>query len=443
IISTIIYDFIPLHYPDHYFANNNFKNSYFKNLKTIYNSDIIFSDSESTRIDAINMLGINPKKVINIGGAASQNFQKIEHLSIKDVDKLKKKYGITKTFVLYTGGIEFRKNIEKSIIAFSKIDKSLLETVSYVLVCEIHEHDKKRLTELAKSYGIEKNVIFTGFIPDNELNLLYNSCEVFIFPSLIEGFGLPIVEAMQCGAAVIGSNSSSITELIEDTNFMFDPTNENEIASLITKILTTPEFRKKSIDHSLQKSKDLSWTNVANKILSTYGSLKEEILVRKSQLRINKPKIAFFSPLPPKKSGIADYSARILPFLSYYWDIDIFIDDYTISDPYLTNNFNIYSYLEFERLHTTKPYDSIVYQIGNSDNHVYMFDLVKKYPGIVVLHDVYLSGVIYWITGKVGKLNEYIDEVIYSHGEKGKELVNKAQKNLISWDYLIWNLQVN
>ncbi|MGB6463779.1 MAG: glycosyltransferase [Nitrosotalea sp.] len=442
-LCTTIYDFIPLHYPDHYLSDQKSKTAYYRNLKTVYNSDILFVDSMSARTDAINILGINPNKVLYIGGGVSDSFFKIENLSPKEIDKIKKKYGIHGKFILYTGGIDFRKNIERSITAFANIEGSVLSNLSYVIVCQINDFDRKRLADLAKSNKVEDNVIFTGYIPDEDLNILYNCCEGFVYPSLIEGFGLPVLEAMKCGAPVIGSNSSSIAELIEDESLMFNPLNEQEMTTLITKIVTDSEFRGKSVAHSLEKSKQFSWYDTTKKILDTYKSLKNNILTKKSKNRICKPRIAYFSPLPPKKSGIANYSASLLPLLSKYWDIDIFVDDYVCTDPYLATNFGIFSYSEFEQLHKTRPYDSIVYQVGNSENHIYMFDFIKKYPGVVVLHDVYLSGVIYWITGRVGKLNEFIDEVIYSHGEKGKEMVNKAQKNLITWDKLIWELQVN
>lgn len=442
-LYTTIYDFIPLHYPEHYLADQKYKINYYKNLKTIYDSDILFSDSLSTRADAINLLGINPNKVIHIGGGISDSFYKIENLSPNIVEKIKKKYNIDGRFVLYTGGIDFRKNIERSIAAFSKIERSILSDLFYVIVCQINELDRKRLSEFAKSHGVENNVVFTGYIPDEDLNILYNCCDGFVYPSLIEGFGLPVLEAMKCGAPVIGSNSSSIAELIEDDNYMFDPTNENEITTLITKLMTDSQFRSKSVVHSLEKSKQFSWTETTKKILDTYKSLQNDIVTKKSKNHVYKPRIAYFSPLPPKKSGISNYSASLLPLLSKYWDIDIFIDDYVCTDPYLVANFNIYSYSEFEQFHKAYPYDSIVYQVGNSENHVYMFDFIKKYPGVLILHDVYLGGVIYWITGRIGKLNEFIDEVIYSHGEKGEEMINKAQKNLITWDKLIWELQVN
>lgn len=445
ILSVVIHDFIPLHYPEHYLSNHLARKAYFRQLKTVYDADMLFAVSESTRKDAINLLGIHPNKVIFLGEAAASSFYKINNLSNDIINKIKKKYGIKQKFVLYVGGIEFRKNVEKSIIAFSKMDKKLLDVTSYVLVCEILDADKKRLMELAKSLHVDENLILSGYLSDEELNILYNCCDTFIFPSLIEGFGLPILEAMQCGAPVIGSDSSSMSELIEDKEYLFDPLDEQQITLMMSKMLIDEKYRQRSSVHSLTRCKDYSWNSISQKMIDTYRIMYDKISYDDEVKNIiHKPKIAFFSPLPPKKSGISDYSASLLRRLSRFWEIDIFIDDnYRCNDDFITSNFDVYSYHDFENLKQLRKYDSIVYQVGNSDNHAYMFDLIRKYPGVVVLHDIFLSGVIYWITAKVGKLDEFIEEVIYSHGDYGKELVEKAKRNQINWDYLIWNLQVN
>ena len=440
-LCTLIHDLIPLHYEDHYFLNSDFKSKYFKQLKTLYDSDILFAVSEATRCDAINLLGIHPDKIITIYGGMSDKFFKIPLLDEKQISKIKKKYSIKSKFVLYTAGIYFHKNIEKSIIAFSKLDPTLLEDLSYVIVCEINKSDKIRLAKLAKDHDLFNNIIFTGYISDDELNVLYNSCDAFFFPSLIEGLGIPILEAMKCGSPVIGSNASSISELINNPKFTFNPNDEDEMHLLLNKILTNSTFRNESIQNSLKQITQYSWEKSAKKVISVYSTL--EIAKNKDLIKF-KPKIAFFSPLPPIKSGISYYSSNLLPLLSKYWDIDIFIDDdYSCDVSIISSNFNIFSFRDFETLNRKKSYDSIIYQIGNSDCHIYMFDILKKFPGIVVLHDTYLSGVLYWMTARIGKQDEFIEEVIYSHGESGRKMVDKAKKGLIPWSDLIWNLQIN
>ena len=441
LLMTIIFDFIPLHYPDYYLNSNpTFKDAIYKRLKLLYHSDLLFSISEWSRQDAVNMLGFNPKKIINLGGGISNTFYKIDNLSNDLVKKIKKNFSIKEKFVLYVSGIEFRKNIEKSISAFSKIEKTILENLSFVIVCNINDFDKKRLTEIAKKYDIENHVVFTGFISDEEINIMYNCCDVFVFPSLMEGLGIPLLEAMSCSAPVIGSNTSSIKEIIGNEKFMFDPTNENQMSSLISKVLTKPDFRTDAVQNSLTQIQKFSWEKSAHLALMSIDNLRKNHLIKK----MKKPKIAFFCPLPPKKSGISFYCVSILPFLSKYWDIDLFVDDgYICDDSFIRTNFEIFSYLEFETQNNLRNYDTTLYQIGNSDNHTYMFDMLNKHPGIVVLHDIFLSGIIYWMTARLGKIDEFVREIEYSHGEYGMKLVKKAQKNLISWDTIIKKLQIN
>ena len=90
-----------------------------------------------------------------------------------------------------------------------------------MIVCKISEYDRHRLTNLVRELGIEQNTVFTGYVSDKTLNMLYNCCDVFLFPSLYEGLGIPILEAMQCHAPVISSNTSSMIELVGDSEFLF------------------------------------------------------------------------------------------------------------------------------------------------------------------------------------------------------------------------------
>ena len=118
------------------------------------------------------------------------------------------------------------------------------------------------------SYGIDsKNVIQTGYISDNDLVGLYRNCYLFIFPSFHEGFGLPVLEAMSCGAPVIGSNTTSIPEVIGKSDAMFDPNDPNNINQLIQKVLYNTQFREELVINSKQQSEKFSWSKSARAAL--------------------------------------------------------------------------------------------------------------------------------------------------------------------------------
>ena len=133
-------------------------------------------------------------------------------------------------------------------------------------------------------------------------------------------------------------------------------------------------------------------------------------------------RIAYFSPVSPQKTGIADYTEReILPYLSRFFDIDVFIDrGIKPTNPYLTKNFDCFSYEIFpKKAHT---YDIPVYQMGNSVYHAFIYNTLLTYPGITVLHDVYLHGFFWGQSVALGDTNKYIAEFEYCYGESGKKL---------------------
>ncbi len=442
-LVTTLYDLIPLIYSNHYLKNQQIKQYYYKSLKTLYDSDMILAISESSRRDAINLLGIPEDKIVNISGACSEIFHRIDQITGQDKDKILRKYGINSKFILYTGGIDFRKNIERTIEAFSKINASLLREYKLVIVCHIRKEDKDNLINLSKKFMIDDRVIFTGYIPDEDLNLLYNICDLFIFPSFYEGFGLPVIEAMKCGAPVIASNASSIPEIVDRSDCLFDPFNVDDIALNITKVLSNETLRKQLIKHCLKRANNFTWKKVAETTLDAYKNLKKD-KPSKGGIFVSKPKIAYLSPLPPCRSGIADYSSELLPFLSKHFDIDIFVDNYEVSDNFIKLNFNIYNFKYFEEISLNKKYNFIIYQFGNSEFHEYMYDIFLKYPGIVVLHDFYLSGLIYNISLKrSGNMKFFFDEILYSHRDEGIKFIEKLQKKEIELEKIIYDLPIN
>jgi glycosyltransferase involved in cell wall biosynthesis len=388
--ATILYDLIPWNFQDVYLQQDSTRSWYIERISKLLRYDLLLSISEASRCDAITMLGCDPNDVVNISGAVGSSFRKLE-LTKEARSRLKRVFQVPEKFVLYTGGMDFRKNIEGLLRGFS-LSGLADEGFQLVVVCSLNSSERERMSELIRASGLElAQVIFTGFVPDDDLVAIYNAASLMVFPSIYEGFGLPVLEAMTCGTPAIGSAVSSIPEIIEDERFLFDPHDPEEIAGAMRRTLTSPALLEDARNLASQQASKFSWARSAEKVLTT---LEEKRPDRRSlpggyQRR---PKMAFVSPIPPDQSGIAEYSASLLPHLARYYEIDLYTDA----------RMEGLRLSEFQRKpiqslrETYGSYDRVVYQIGNSSFHDEMIDLLRDVPGVVVLHDAYLSGLYNW-----------------------------------------------
>lgn len=257
------------------------------------------------------------------------------------------------------------------------------------IVCRASDEEKASLNLNARKAGLPAGaLVFTRYVSDTDLVALYNTCKAFIFPSCYENFGLPVLEAMRCGAPVIGSNASSIPEVIGNDEALFDPHSTQDMARMMEKLLTDDEFCRDLRKHAVAHAENFSWDKTAEKALSAMRKL-EASRAAPSVATPEKPRLAFVSPLPPERSGISFYSAELLPHLSNYYDIDLIIQQ---ADVDLGADGDLYALRDltwFE--HNGAQFDRVLYQFGNSDFHSHMYDLLDKFPGTIVLHDFFMS----------------------------------------------------
>jgi glycosyltransferase involved in cell wall biosynthesis len=413
---SILYDLIPLINHQLYLSNEEIKKWYLEKLHYLKNFDILFGISESATREAIEYLCIPPEHAVNISTDADSHFRVLE-LSAEQIQGVREKYKIGNKFVMYTGGIDYRKNIERLIEAYSLIDPSAREDYRLAIVCSIQAETKARLESLAQEHGIKSGEIqFTNYVPEEDLLVLYNICNLFIFPSWHEGFGLPALEAMRCGAAVIGSRRSSIPEIIQLEEALFDPFSVNSIHQLLEKALSDAEFRQILVDNSRVQSGRFSWDESAKKLIKKLElELKTRSVKASNSIHCGRPKLAFVSPLPPQRSGIATYSAELVKHLSIFYDVDLICGgDQASTDASLISH----RILTVDELRDNRSsYDRVLYHFGNSAFHSHMFDLLDEIPGIVVLHDFFLSGVLHYIQATFG--STVFDRALFnSHGYK-------------------------
>ena len=185
---------------------------------------------------------------------------------------LKEKYNIDDPFILYIGGFSSRKNVKELITSFNDIYSSLKTKYKLVLCGSIKDEGKK-LEDFCKELPISDKVIFTGFVPDEDLPFFYNSCDLFIYPSLYEGFGLPPLEAMSCKTPVIASNLTSIPEVTKDCALLIDPFNKDELSSAILDVLNSPSLKEELSEKGYNNSKNFTWRKTAELTLKAYESV--------------------------------------------------------------------------------------------------------------------------------------------------------------------------
>ena len=420
--SVTLYDLIPLINSERYLYDDKITRFYFNKLQELKKANLLLAISGSAQQEAIHTLSISPDRVINCSAGVDEKF-KVYTVSQQERLAVEKSYGINRKFIFYVGGFDLRKNIESLLEAYCLLTHQLKKSYQLVITGKRLEHTDYE-TQLRARFKLSKNeLIITGYIPDNELIILYNTCSLFVYPSLHEGFGLPILEAMACGAAVICSNSSSLPELIECTEALFDPKKPSAIANKITEVLTNNALYYFLKEHNQKQAKKFTWAATAKKALTSFEKLQED---RKSQLTKRHPiaystfrpttkKMAFVSPLPPQKTGIANYSLQLLPELARFYEIVLILEKTQIDNKWLKNNFTIQDVHWFNQHAAT--FDVILYQFGNSPAHHYMFKLLADYPGIVILHDFFLSGLVHYADVMMPSEKDSFYRALYeSHG---------------------------
>jgi glycosyltransferase involved in cell wall biosynthesis len=416
--AVTLYDLIPLLRQDRYLNDPNVARWYHRKLQSLKNAELLLSISSHAREEAIGVLDLAPDRVVNISSAVDDIFRPRE-LSHAARTELLARHGLQREYIMYTGGVDPRKNIEGLIEAYALLPAATRRRYQLAVVCSVHDADRVRLMRVATAMKLAPDdLVLTGFVPDDDLVALYNCTSLFIFPSLHEGFGLPALEAMACGAPVIGSNSSSIPEVIGRADALFDPTSVNAIGRAISAVLDDPARAADLRAHGLRQATRFSWDTSAKRAIEAFEEIYRQRLasttVAVAAPPAARPRLAFISPLPPERSGIAAYSADLLPELAKYYDIDIVLAPGRASEPWDGGAIPQRTVAWFdEHAHL---FDRIVYQFGNSDFHTHMFGLLERHPGVVVLHDFFLSGVLSYTEGRNPLPNHYCRMLYLAHG---------------------------
>ena len=264
-----IYDLLPILTPHNFTQNSRSK------FKSIINSidrhqDWITCISENTKQDFCDHTGMNPERVFVTPLAASENFYPVSDLEIISL-KLKQYKIPNQPYLLSLCTLEPRKNLSFLLQCFAQLlaqDPNL--DLNLVLVGVSGWKNNDIFQTIQNSPLLKKHVIFTGYIPDQDLSAIYCGALAFVYPSLYEGFGLPPLEAMQCGTPVIASNTSSLPEVVDDAGIMLDPTNRDDLCQAMLDLINNSTLRHQLSQKGMDRATQFSWSKCATETIKVY-----------------------------------------------------------------------------------------------------------------------------------------------------------------------------
>lgn len=260
-----VHDLAFMHYPD---TTGHVRLLYLKYLikKSALKSHKIIADSDSTRQDLIKFWNIDPVKIKVIYPGLEKRFT---YIKPSILNEYKRKKGLPETFILFTGDLEKRKNLIMLLQAFLILTRDFKISVKLVIAGRTGNDYKKILT-FTEREKLEKDVIFTGYVPSEELPFLFASATIFAYPSLYEGFGFPPLEAFACRTPVIASSSSSIPEVTGNGALLLSPFEPALWASAFKELLSDREKRDDLVQRGLKRVPLFTWRNTATETMKVY-----------------------------------------------------------------------------------------------------------------------------------------------------------------------------
>jgi glycosyltransferase involved in cell wall biosynthesis len=383
--SATLYDLIPLIFADTYLPAEA-RALYDARVELFGSFDLVFAISESTRRDAIAHLAIPPSRIVNIGAATTTAFRHLGTIAAERAHDVLHRHGLGPRFMLYVGGIDFRKNIDGLLMAYAALPPAIAHEVQVAVVCELSSVEREMLLARAASLGVAQPPVLTGYVTDDDLNALYNLCEVFVFPSLYEGFGLPLLEAMTCGAPAIASNASSMPEILGDPEALFDPRDPIAMARMMEGLLDNPYRRKRLGEANRHRARQFSWDAVAWRFIESLEDAMARRLVDDATLGGHRrPRVAVVVPAASESSVAGRYVARMLPYWNRPFEVDIVGQAPAPGAAGTESGIGVIAPAALRG--TNSRYDCVVYHVGTGEIPDTVRTLLNDVPGVLVVHD--------------------------------------------------------
>ena len=387
--SVLLHDLIPLHHPELFLEPDAAAAAYYaQKLAYLSRADLILTNSDFTARDALERLPLDGTSVVAVSAACAPSFRPLA-ADEPGIAALRRRLRLAGPFLLTTGTIEPHKNLQRLFAAIARIAPE--RRIPVVLPGNFIGRQKQILGQMASSAGLgREEFVLAGYVSDDDLVRLYNCCDLMVLPSLDEGFGLPALEAIACGAPTIGSNAASIPEIIDREDALFDATDVDDMTRLISRGISDPAFRRSLRDTGLERARLFSWDETARRALSAMAATVEAKRQTRATARAAPPAIprgrrmslALVVPGPEGANHAAAFAERY---------------DLTLVSPrpiVPTGRQSAFRVESPEWLHgNAAGIDRVVYVLGDTPAHDFMIPLIEALPGAVILDSLHIGQV--------------------------------------------------
>ena len=273
-VVVSVHDVSFLEHPE-YFTRDRAVQLQFTVRRTVYRAARILTGSEFSKASILKVYGdLAEEKVVVVPNAAASEFRPIPRETAAAA--VRERLNIAAPFVLSVGDLQPRKNQIGLIRAFARMIRAFPQLKQNLVLAGKETWFADQVHRAARESGIADRIQFFGFVSDSDLLQLYNACDLFVFPSFYEGFGLPALEAMACGRAVVCSHTSALPEVVDGAAILFDPYAIDEIVRALSDLLLDQELRLRMERLGLQRAAHFSWQKTAQRTLKVFHNVLEQ-----------------------------------------------------------------------------------------------------------------------------------------------------------------------
>ncbi|MBW3614996.1 MAG: glycosyltransferase [Actinobacteria bacterium] len=399
-LVVTLFDLIPEAMPEQYLQDPGLRRRYRARRELVRQADHVVAISRHSAGEAVRLLGVHRDRVSTVELAPAPAFRPPASREAALDAARAAVGGLERDYVLYTGGSDPRKNVEGLLEGWGRLPAAVRERWQLVLACHLPPLRRHHFEVMADQRGFGRRFLVTGWVSEETLVALNQAAALFVFPSLAEGFGLPLAEALACATPAIGANRTAVPELLAP-EALFDASDPDATAAAITQALTDEGHRRRLSEHAARPPR--TWAEVAAGTLAVYDRV---VAQRHRPLRRDRPagaggrgrlRMALATPLPPQGGGVADYSTRLLEELRELCEVDALVDGppherASMEAAQAPDGVAVHRLASLERLEAlARPYDGVVYSIGNSEFHTGALAMLSRRPGVVLAHDVRLT----------------------------------------------------